>query len=872
MGIIQLPTSEAPSGSISPWTASGGVGAPAWTASSGDYVATWTPGSSTNGSLTWEVPAPLVTELITSVVTFTVEIRNAAIGFNGRSGRVDCDVIGGTGSALGNEITSGSGISTVDATIGAGATNIRFKIVGIAAGSNTSGSINITIHSMSFSYSGSLRTFQSTRDAPTGSLTTTQQNASGDSVVDDYNPKGTAVPFIYLKFTSRDGVTTKIYTTQDTVKRIFKVLGAEGMYGGRLYQINGPDNRAIDIAAEVWLGNYDKEFSTLNLTGYKLLIGWGFVTYAGEYIFSEPYWVVSQRSVSFEGENYTIFRCISTWQRLEYQKAIGVASGAVYSSTARVIRQALIDVLTDNADTLFRYVAVGPVWTDYSAASQSDAADDVQPLAATPAVGDIYYLGSGSLFDRVSHLVTTAGVKGAGVSITLVWEYYNGAAWVALANVVENTVDFTVAGLKVLTFTLPTDWATVAVNAITKYYIRARVTAAAGGAWTTQPLMGRVGIGRDWAVQVTVTDGIENTVLNTITTVYGDSNRAVLSTLISRTKSKIYMTPTHFVITQFIDAPGSTDYDYALDGSHPFKQSEYELGLVIPNRIVANEVAPSAAPAFQGIANDTNSQNRIGIIVEFVTDGAIISNATALDIAQRRLDRYVQEAFTGEFDVSMDTYRNSWDWVGVRDTRNTAGGGNTYTGRVGHIVREYNPLDQVYRMKVSLGLYKLGATDLTVNSRILAGNAISSGSYDELLPPGEQNIVLTNPLGAIRALFEQYDRITSVRNDELFRTNYGDGGLLSQYSRDILNLPSHLQDPLAPRLTGSDISEFVRKQLEEIKEIAAKLSHAFSDNNLLSQHSRDVLGLPKEESFQDRVNRRFEERRRRLNIGKREDK
>ena len=102
-------------------------------------------------------------------------------------------------------------------------------------------------------------------------------------------------------------------------------------------------------------------------------------------------------------------------------------------------------------------------------------------LPAGPAQNDAYYFGFDKLFDVMT---LNIGTPGAGVW-TITWEYWNGA-WTALSGVTDGTTGFTAAsGSHDVSFTRPGDWATTVVNAITKYWIRARVSAYTS--ITTQP-------------------------------------------------------------------------------------------------------------------------------------------------------------------------------------------------------------------------------------------------------------------------------------------------------------------------------------------------------------------------------------------------
>lgn len=124
----------------------------------------------------------------------------------------------------------------------------------------------------------------------------------------------------------------------------------------------------------------------------------------------------------------------------------------------------------------------GGVFTDETAAARSNTIDDITLLPVAPATGDAYYFGAGTTFPQVELTISQAGV---GVW-TLTWEYYDGTSFVAIPGVVDSTVGFTGAGINTVSFAIPGDWTTTAVNSVTAFWVRARVSAFAS--ITTQPL------------------------------------------------------------------------------------------------------------------------------------------------------------------------------------------------------------------------------------------------------------------------------------------------------------------------------------------------------------------------------------------------
>ena len=130
--------------------------------------------------------------------------------------------------------------------------------------------------------------------------------------------------------------------------------------------------------------------------------------------------------------------------------------------------------------------AIGQVWqvdttpTDVFVDETTDANDagsgDWVIFTASEAIGDYMAIGfvekfGGFIFDNAGG---TAGVAGV-----VIWEYWNGTAWAALAGVVDGTTGFTIAVTdgQVLSFDVPTDWEKSIINGSADlYYIRARIT------------------------------------------------------------------------------------------------------------------------------------------------------------------------------------------------------------------------------------------------------------------------------------------------------------------------------------------------------------------------------------------------------------
>tara|TARA_R110000824_G_scaffold21872_2_gene81060 strand:- start:2280 stop:3641 length:1362 start_codon:yes stop_codon:yes gene_type:complete len=130
---------------------------------------------------------------------------------------------------------------------------------------------------------------------------------------------------------------------------------------------------------------------------------------------------------------------------------------------------------------------VGSVFTEYTSEAQSDTTNDLPLLGTSPSVDDAWFFGCDNPCRIFNQEIDTAGVG----TWTIVYEYWNGSEWTALANVEDLTTGFTVLGANSTTWDMPTDWATQTVtgSAVNSYWGRARISAFTS--LTTQPLGSR---------------------------------------------------------------------------------------------------------------------------------------------------------------------------------------------------------------------------------------------------------------------------------------------------------------------------------------------------------------------------------------------
>ena len=144
-------------------------------------------------------------------------------------------------------------------------------------------------------------------------------------------------------------------------------------------------------------------------------------------------------------------------------------------------------------DTIFNWDGVGTSsgdYTDVTLEAQSPAGTSFTLFNSS---AYYLYLGNASKFDMAVFDVDIAGTVGA-----LTWEYYNGSAWtefVPSSSKYEldpddnegSQYDFSKDGAEMFPANLLSDWATVAINSATKYWVR--VTTASV---TTAPTIKRI--------------------------------------------------------------------------------------------------------------------------------------------------------------------------------------------------------------------------------------------------------------------------------------------------------------------------------------------------------------------------------------------
>ena len=144
-------------------------------------------------------------------------------------------------------------------------------------------------------------------------------------------------------------------------------------------------------------------------------------------------------------------------------------------------------------DTIFNWDGVGTSSGDYTEVTLEAQSPAGTSFTLFNSSAYYLYLGNASKFDMAVFDVDIAGTVGA-----LTWEYYNGSAWtefVPSSSKYEldpddnegSQYDFSKDGAEMFPANLLSDWATVAINSATKYWVR--VTTASV---TTAPTIKRI--------------------------------------------------------------------------------------------------------------------------------------------------------------------------------------------------------------------------------------------------------------------------------------------------------------------------------------------------------------------------------------------
>ena len=145
----------------------------------------------------------------------------------------------------------------------------------------------------------------------------------------------------------------------------------------------------------------------------------------------------------------------------------------------------------------------GTVFTDKDSEFLSATVNDVEILPSTPAQNDALYIGFDDIkFQSIRMMV--AGTDAVVTTNTLAFEYYDGAAWVALVGLIDGTNGLTDLSVgKTIQWTPQADWAEVIIDSVTTFWIRIR-EANAAPVYGTVPLFSQASLGIAAVVDVHV--------------------------------------------------------------------------------------------------------------------------------------------------------------------------------------------------------------------------------------------------------------------------------------------------------------------------------------------------------------------------------
>ena len=194
-------------------------------------------------------------------------------------------------------------------------------------------------------------------------------------------------------------------------------------------------------------------------------------------------------------------------------------------------------------DTVFAFDG-SSTYSNITLEMQSPAGTSATILADT---NDVLYLGDANRFDMAIFDVDTAGSLGA-----LIWEYYNGSTWATFTPLSatyytdpddspDTAYDFSKDGAEQFPAGRMSDWATTAVNSVTKYWVRCTSTTSVSSAPSLRSIRKR-----PLAAYCSTQDVFNLLQLKNVTTTDGSGTDFTTST-----------TPTKATVEQYIEAAQS---------------------------------------------------------------------------------------------------------------------------------------------------------------------------------------------------------------------------------------------------------------------------------------------------------------------------
>lgn len=326
-----------------------------------------------------------------------------------------------------------------------------------------------------------------------------------------------------------------------------------------------------------------------------------------------------------------------------------------------------------------------------------DAALPQNLLPAVPAVNDAIYFGIEVVVlvgGPFCSLVFDIGTAGAGY--TGVFEYWDGAAWANLASRTDNTLSggvtpFGITGVNAVSWDPPSDWATTAVNGVTGYWVRMRVTAIPG-ALTAPTQQTRNVYSVVWPyVEIQTTQTMGDVPSLAEIEFYGRSD-----------DTRTYERYASRIIWGLRSCSRGEDFTAYLNFSGAIQNPTYSYGDgVIPNSAVTFDIRCSAGYGANWLPAGAASDVNIGIV---------------------KIERDVIEQFYGKYHIFL----RALDDTGTATISFYA----TYKNRVGQEIRAS---DRISYLEVTpdWGVMDLGVIEIPASSQTKVGNPVFA--YDILI-------------------------------------------------------------------------------------------------------------------------------------------
>ena len=518
-------------------------------------------------------------------------------------------------------------------------------------------------------------------------------------------------PYLTITFTSFDGATVRTYTTADGTNRIILAKQAEGRFDEDNREVLGINDTDMPISTIIQIHDDDKSINVLDHKGYKVQIGWGFNTTAGDQSSKSPAMiVVEQRSLSFEGTLVVEFYCMSLFDFTRFGWAKQTVTLNIEYHADVTVRHLLMDLLGRQPDAVLVEDNSGGTYEDMTAeaidptdGSDLGSANDlfIMPSGATEAADDSFIVGAAEVFDIFSINLTTLGVQGGAT--VLAFEYVTATGpdvWSTLSSVVDNTTEWTTGELVTIRWQLPTNWVTTTINSQGPfYYMRVRIVSLAAN-YSTNPL----------ATKLVINSRHAGITLDTATADQGDDYKPsvsfrihedlifILKQILGETLLVLYVADDGFHL-KFKDASvGSVDYTYKTVESSPTTDHGFFTGmlreqLIVPNSIIYTNLAPGEdGTRIQNTSGtpsqDSTSVAAYGVIQDVrVEPDLVTSAAVATTLSDGAIKRLLRDAVQATIEVPMNCGQEVWDVVTVNDTRS----GQVFTTILSQLLRTYEP-------------------------------------------------------------------------------------------------------------------------------------------------------------------------------------